>query len=210
VNRVMTFTPYGDRLEPETVRAIFRMEYDGPLTNVFQHTPQTGDPHRDILRQYQIGRELFLNSDADYLMVIESDIIPPKDTITKLMDLGADVAYGVYVFRTSEVINVYERYEGTPRNTGSSLSLSKRKLQRAVKARRTKCSGGGLGCALIKRHALIDIDFRIEDTAHCDTYFNRDALRAGLNQMADMSVICGHKREDSVILWPEFANESNS
>jgi hypothetical protein len=183
------------------------MEYDGPLTNVFQHTPQTGDSHRDILRQYQIGRELFLNSDADYLMVIESDIIPPTDTITKLMALDADIGYGVYVFRsTSDIINVFERYPGTPRNVGSSLSLSKRKLQRAVSTRRTKCSGGGLGCALIKRHALTDIEFRLEDTAHCDTYFNRDALRVGLNQMADMSVICGHKREDGVILWPGFAD----
>jgi hypothetical protein len=206
----MTFTPYGDRLEPETVSAVMQLEHDGPLTTVFQHTPQTGNSHRDILRQYRLGRDIFLASDADYLMVIESDIIPPKDTIKKLISLDADITYGVYVFRASEVINVYERYPGEPRNVGSSLSLSKQKLQRAVKARRTKCSGGGLGCALIKRHALTDIQFRIEDTAHCDTYFNRDALRAGLNQMADMSVICGHKREDGVILWPEFANESNS
>jgi hypothetical protein len=204
----MVFTPYGERLEPETVRAVFRLEYDGPLSIVFQHTPQTGNAHEDILAQYQLGRDIFLASNADYLLIVESDIIPPRDTITKLMALGADAAYGVYVFRNTPVVNIFEKYSPTAKNQGSSLSLSPHKLRRAVKAQRTECTGAGLGCVLIKRHVLKLIDFRLAPSAHCDTWFNRDIFHQKMTQMADMSVVCGHKRADGVILWPEYATDA--
>lgn len=205
-HKVMTFTPYGDRLEPETVTAVTGLEWSGEITHVFQHAPQTGNAREDILYQYRRGRELFLNSDCDYMLVIESDIIPPADTLVKLMELDADCAYGVYVFRKSPVVNIYEKYYPGAKNQGSSLSLQPEKLRRAVEARRLECTGGGLGCVLIKRHVLELIDFRLEPNAHCDTWFGRDVFHNDMLQMADMSVVCAHKREDGSLLWPEYAN----
>lgn len=203
MKRVQVFTPVY-RLEPETVEAVLAIRWSGPLNWIFQRDNPTDDSRLNILHQYQSGRERFLAGDDEALLVVESDIIPPPDAIQKLAALDADVAYGVYRFRVSNVINVFERYPGRPRNEGESLSLHPHKLRRAVSAGRTACSGGGLGCALIKRHVLERIEFRLEDTAHCDTYFNRDVLRGGFSQMAEMSVVCGHKREDGVILWPRF------
>lgn len=205
----MTFTPYGNRLEPETVTAVTGLDWSGEITHVFQHAPQTGNAHEDILYQYKRGRELFLNSDCDYMLVIESDIIPPADTLQKLMELDADCGYGVYVFRKSPVINIFEKYYQGAKNQGSSLSLSAQKLRRAIKARRIECTGAGLGCVLIKRHILDLIDFRLAPNAHCDTWFNIDVMRGGFSQMADMTVICGHKREDGLILWPEYATDED-
>jgi hypothetical protein len=46
------------------------------------------------------------------------------------------------------------------------------------------------------------IGFRIEETAYCDTYFNRDVMQAGFKQVADMNVVCGHKDEQGNVLWP--------
>lgn len=201
--RVQVFTPVY-RLEPETVQAILALRWDGPLTWVLQRDNPHSDGRLNILHQYQIGRERFLAGDDDAMLIVESDIIPPPDALEKLAALRADVAYGVYRFRASDVINIFERYPGEPRNEGESLSLHPRKLERALSARRTACSGGGLGCVLIRRHVLKEIDFRLGETAHCDTYFNRDVLRAGYSQVAEMSVVCGHKREDGVILWPRF------
>ena len=68
----------------------------------------------------------------------------------------------------------------------------------------TPCTGGGLGCALIRRHVLEEIEFRRPGAAWCDSYFNRDVMRAGLQQVADMGVVCGHKNEKGVVLWPEI------
>jgi len=204
IRRVQVFTP-AYRLEPETTAAVLALSWPGPLTWVVQFDNPTTDGRLNILHQYQVGRQRFLAGDDDALLVIESDIIPPPAALVKLAALDCDVAYGVYRFRVSDVINIFERYPGRPRNEGESLSLYPGKLRRALSAGRTACSGGGLGCALIKRRVLEMIDFRLEATAHCDTYFNRDVLRAGFRQMADMSVVCGHKHVDGTILWPRLS-----
>jgi hypothetical protein len=219
IERVQVFTPVY-RLEPETVAAVLALEWSGPIVWLFQRDNPAGEGRRspplvregassdgrvNILHQYQAARARFLAGDDDALMIIESDIIPPPDALRRLAALaeqGVDVAYGVYRFRTTEIINVFERYPGEPRNEGESLSIHPAKLAAARRRGVTPCSGGGLGCALIQRRVLERIEFRIEETAYCDTYFNRDVLRAGFRQAADMNVVCGHKDEQGNVLWP--------
>lgn len=203
MNRVQVFTPVF-RLEPETVTAVLALRWSGPISWVFQQDNPTADGRLNILHQYQLARQRFLAGEDEAMLVVESDIIPPPEALQKLAALRADVAYGVYRFRTTNVINVFERYPGTPRNEGESLSVHPHLLKAAVKAGAVLCSGGGLGCALIKRRVLQAIDFRLEETAHADTYFNRDVMHMGFKQMADMSVVCGHKTEQGEILWPHF------
>lgn len=205
IRSVQVFTPVY-RLEPETVAAVLALEWAGPIAWVFQRDNPGREARENILHQYQQGRRRFLDGDADALLVIESDIIPPPDALRKLAALEADVAYGVYTFRRNNIINIFERYPDkngrAPRNEGESLSLHPEKLRAARRAGVIECSGAGLGCALIRRHVLERFDFRLEETAHCDTFFNRDVLRAGMVQKADMSVVCGHKDEYGTVLWP--------
>ena len=204
INDVMVYTPVL-RLEPETVKAIFNLEWEGPLSLLFQRDNPSGDAHEDVLHQYKRARELFLKGPYDAMMVIESDIIMPVDTLQKLAALDVDCAYGIYRFRKSNVINAYERYPGNPRNEGESLSLHPDKLAAAMKNNQIRISGGGLGCVLIKRHVLEQIDFRMEPKgAFCDTYFNRDVMHAGMMQVADLTILCGHIDEDRSILWPSL------
>lgn len=203
IDRVMIFTPYGPRLEPETVTAVLNIEWHGPLRYLLQRDNPHGEGREDILHQYRQARQLFLAGEDEAMLIIESDIIPPPDTLTRLARLDADAAYGVYRFRVSQVVNIFERYPvPKPRNEGESLSLHPQLLQAARQAGIVPCSGGGLGCVLVHRHVLEQIDFRLESSAHCDTYFNRDLLRGGYRQMADMGVVCGHKTEQGDILWP--------
>jgi hypothetical protein len=202
---VFAFTPI-HRLEPETVRALLALEWDGALALHLQRDNPHADGRENVTHQYQRGRAAFLAGDYAAMLVIESDIIPPPDTLPRLAALKADVAYGHYVFRTGPpvVSNVFERYPGTPRNEGESLSVWPKKYKRAKQLGVVACSGGGLGCALIRRAVLERFDFRHDpqDGGYCDTYFNRDVLRAGLFQRADMNLICGHKDTDGKILWP--------
>jgi GT2 family glycosyltransferase len=140
------------------------------------------------------------------MLVIESDIIPPPDALIKLAALNVDCAYGVYRFRQVDVISINERYPEPNTNLGSNLSYERYLLKRAMKLGQYPCTGGGLGCVLIRRRVLEAIEFRVEDlfTAHCDTFFCQDLLKEGFSQAADMSVVCGHKTPEGEILYPNL------
>lgn len=224
---VMVFVPVY-RLEPETVAAVTALAWDGPLTVVLQRdnparpedtgmseretgvgTREIGVGTREIgvrnhFHQYTRGRELFLQSRCEALLVIESDIVPPADALQRLAALDCDVAYGCYLFRQGEIVNVLERYPAPARNVGESLSVWPRKWDAALAAGTVPCSGAGLGCVLIRRHVLEAVAFRLAGTAvHCDTWFTNDVYAAGYEMRADTRVLCGHKDEDGRMLWPK-------
>ena len=99
------------------------LEWEGALSLLLQRDNPTGNAYADHLHQYQRGREAFLNGPYEAMLVIESDVIAPVDTLWRLEGLGglgADVAYGVYVFRAGGVVNVLERYQrgGGPTRRG--------------------------------------------------------------------------------------------
>lgn len=210
VRDVMVFTPVL-RLEPETVAAVFAMEWDGPLSILLQRDNPiaTGDARRDgyanHLHQYQRGRELFLAGGYDAMLVIESDVIPPADTLKRLAALPGDVAYGCYVFRGGRVVNVLERYYGWPRqarNMGESLTV-RGLYDAAVRQGVIDCSGSGLGCVLIKRHVIEATPFEAPaDGGFFDWDWTQAVYRAGYRMMADMAVQCGHIDTTGEVLWP--------
>jgi hypothetical protein len=207
MDSVFVFVPVY-RLEPETVKAILSLRWDGPVSFNFQRdNPYDGNGKANTLHQYQEGRRRFLESAYDRMLIVESDIIPPEDALIKLYALDADCAYGVYRFRVSNVINIYSRANGPNRNIGESLSLYPDKLSAALRRGVVDCSGAGLGCVLVKRKVMEQIPFRAgDDSSHCDSSFNTDVLRAGYVQKANMSVVCGHKDEHGTILWPDYAS----
>ena len=211
VKDVLCFTPVY-RLEPETVTALFALEWEGALSFLLQRDP-AGRPDgiENHWRQYARGRETFLRGPYDALLVVESDIIVPPDALARLAALDCDVAYGVYVFRnkTSRVVNVFERYPdsgGKPaRNAGESLTvrgLWAEAQQRGV----VPCSGGGLGIILIKRHVLEAVPFERptppDGRTFCDTPWTQAVYQAGYKMLDDTAVLCGHKDTDGEIFWP--------
>lgn len=255
IRDVLVFTPVY-RLESETVESVLALEWDHAITWVFQRDNPVrivGDLNKsgevrkaginNHLHQYRRGRETFLQGRYDAMLVVESDMIVPRDALIRLaavMDgrdsagedqpglrskewslagqVGharppVDVAYGVYRFRKSDVINVFELYPSKdgilPRNIGESLSVHPHLLKRAMKLGVYPCSGAGFGCTLIRRNVLERLEFRINErnSAHCDTYFCTDVLRAGFRQAAEMRVVCGHVDEDGRILWPDLGQE---
>ena len=208
IRNVMIFTP-AYRLEPETIKALMELEWEGGLTFMVQRDNPTQDKKMNVLYQYQRGRDQFLLLGYDAMLVVESDIIPPKDALKRLAALDVDCAYGVYNFRGTKIVNVFERYPDfngeRARNVGESLSFKPWLVQRALKIGRFPCSGGGLGIILIRRRVLEAISFRREHSQgpDCDTYFTQDVYERGFSQMADFGVLCGHKDTDGKISWPE-------
>ena len=226
VKSVMVFTPVY-KLDPRTVDAIMALEWDGPLTFVFQRdnpkpTPE-GATERERhavgvanhLHQYQKGRETFLRGDYDALLVIEDDMIPPPDALKRLAAVMAKnrsckVVHGVYEYRHGvKVVNILKRYYPWPkqaRNPGESLSTQPGQLKDAQRKGVIDCSGSGLGCILIDREVVERIPFD-EHPRDKECYFDFPWTMAvyqhPYRMMADMSVECGHIDESGEVLMPK-------
>lgn len=205
IRDVLVFTPVY-RLEVQTVRALMGLQWGGALSLLMQRDNPTGNGFLDHLHQYQRGRKLFLQGDYDALLVIESDIVPPKDALVRLAAVDADVVYGCYMLRVdpdNPVVNVFERYaDPQARNVGESLTV--RGLWPAARAAGlVSCSGGGLGCTLIHRRVLEAHPFEIpqgEPLTWCDGYWTQSVFRAGWRMMADTAVCCDHVCPDGRVL----------
>jgi hypothetical protein len=203
---VLIFTPVL-RLEAETVRALMRLEWEGPLSLLLQQDNPSGNRVQDHLHQYQRGREAFLNGSYEAMLVVESDIVPPPDALQRLAALDCDIAYGCTVFRakgSTHVVNILERYPGHARNTGESLTV-RGLWQEALRRGAIECSGSGLACVLIQRRVLEAIEFRSEEGMYCDVAWTEDVYRAGFSMKADARVLCGHVDAEGAVLWPEAA-----
>lgn len=206
IQDVLVFTPVL-RLEAETVRSIFSLEWGGPLTILLQRDNPTKNPYKDHLHQYQRGREAFLAGPYEAMLIIESDLILPKDALKRLAALDMDVAYGCYMYRDGQVVNLLERYYPWPEqanNPGESLSI-RHMWNAAQKKGIIDVSGSGLGCVLVKRRVIEAIPFTYEMThdgkQYMDFPWTCAVYDAGYRMMADTDVQCGHIDRDGTELW---------
>lgn len=204
--RVLIYCPTY-RCEMETRVAIdaicARSHHTHGIQVFYDHeNPHTGDDRQTVLWKYSRAQRLFRGWDADAMLVIEDDIIPPPDALEKLIAAGGDMAFGLYLFRRTQrpVVNAC-RYVAGNTWPDESLSLHPEALA-AAWGKVIRVSGLGLGCLLIHRHVLHGVQFRDAGNTYCDFSFGVDVLRAGYEIRCDLSVLCGHKCPDGTILWP--------
>lgn len=202
---ILVFTPVL-RLETETIRSVFALAWDGAVSFLMQRDNPSGNPFKDHLHQYQRGREAFLAGSYDGMLIVESDMILPVDTLKRLAALNCDVAYGCYVYRDGQVVNLLERYKPYPQKSNPGESLSIRHMwQAAQKKGIIDVSGSGLGCVLVKREVIQSVPFADKMT-HGGTQFmdfpwTCAVYDAGFRMMADTDVQCGHVDKDGTELW---------
>ena len=147
---------------------------------------------------YNVIRKRFLDGGYDYLMVIESDLIPPEDIIQSLMANDKDICGAVYFIFGIEGADG-EQSCGVPCITTGKFPWNGTHFRESFMAysdlngelRQTN-GGCGLGCTLIKRKVIETVgDFRW-DKCHADTYFHRDAHRHGFETWVDTRFIIPH------------------
>lgn len=200
---ILVFTPVL-RLEAETVRSIFALQWEGAISFLSQKDNPSGNPFADHLHQYQRARETFLAGSYDGMLIVESDMILPADALKRLIALETDVAYGCYIYRGGGVVNILERYSPDARNPGESLSI-RHLWQAAQKKGVIECSGSGLGCVLIARKVIEEMPFADSMTFGGKQFFDFPwtcaVYEAGFRMMADCDVQCGHIDADGTELW---------
>lgn len=217
MSKLLIACPIADKLLLPTMRAIVELDprgYDRADTVFLRAAPAEGaDPRDAIAAQYNEARRLVLDGGYDALLTVECDMLPPPNTIRRLRNCLADIAYGLYILRRSPwEWNAYSVMEGM-----AAWPLS-RVPERAAQewGEVVDVDGIGLGCTLIQRKVLEAIRFRADGLIHadgnrsyCDWYLAQDALAAGFTQRCDTSVVCGHVhpadeqgKDRPSVIWP--------
>lgn len=147
--------------------------------------------YEDNTRRLQLARTLFLAGPWDAMVVIDDDLVVPKNTLDKLLSHRNPVVMGLTVRRTdphlwSAVIqsNGIEDYV--------TLDM-KPALAHQWWGKTIEVKGCGHNPTLIRREVLEVIPFRREPGIHgADRFFALDCNRAQIPIWCDTSLMVGH------------------
>lgn len=162
---------------------------------------------RDICEKFRMARQLTLQGGYDALLTVEDDMLIPPESFLVLQSLGADIAYGLYVGRSIARHPWLVAYRLN--YTRVKFLSDKPEAARNAWGKIIDSYGLGMGCTLIRRHVLEQIDFRVMSGPGWghgkanDWYFSLDAREKGFSQQTHLGLVCGHIRPNGMVLWPD-------
>jgi len=201
---------------------------------------RAGQGHASIPERILEGalhlRKHALANGYDYLLIVEQDIIPPRNAISLFLESGKPALTGVY-FSFKQVGGTIYRvpvlYTWVPeedqkemladlgrleRENPQFLKLLKEKnfdfstIRKQVsmtdleKARLLKVKTSGAGCLFIHRSVLEKVPFRSNPDGFYDVMFGLDLERNGIEFFADTSVSCKHMVQGRPWSWDSRQN----
>jgi len=186
--------------------AMYALEWDGRLDVLLLIGGDDAEiPVDNIVRKYNVARDVALKNGYDALMTLESDIIAPPDALKRLVAVEADVAYGLYVWQS--MWHHWNAYWLVEEELAKSVSESP-EMAEASWGKVIEVVGLGNGCTLIHRRVLEAFPFRKSDVClhPPDRSLAMDCQEEGFVQKCDLNVICGHIQRDPVpmVLWPDI------
>jgi hypothetical protein len=194
--------PKTPKIYGRSLTSIFRLEWDRPLPMVFGREDNPRTTHYwNLADKHNEARRMALEGGFDALFFVESDMILPPHALRKLAKLDTDVAYGLYCNRHGW--RQWLAFTYIDRTGSVSLSRDKEKA-RAYWGKPIDTMGAGMGCTLIHRRVLEEIEFRVPpkgDVAD-DWLFSLGCIEKGFRQTHHLGVVCGHISPRG-ILWPD-------
>ena len=154
------------------------------------------DSHNQIKRY-------FLDSEAQYLLHLESDVFPPKDVIEQLLWARKPVVNAMYqVFDAShrqpciKLTNYMHEF--------SRFFVNHKSLDGCyhwwLEGKPQPVFIGGIGCCLMKRKVMKHFGFRYDTTLTenypPDSYFAEDLRAKGIKNYVHTGVVCFHWNRD--------------
>lgn len=175
--------------------------------------PPVNDAHVAIAAKYKEAQAQFRRGDWDAMVIIEDDMIIPPDTFPRLISLvtehDAEIGYGLYVWRHGR--HRWNAYLELNAIGGISYSRDIDRCRRDW-GRVVDVAGVGMGCTIIGKEAMHDLEFRRGGLADADWYMALDAQHAGIVQKCDLGLVCGHMDMEPSprILWPDPAQDGST
>lgn len=161
-----------------------------------------GEVYRNIQLNYEKMRRVALSENYDAVWVVESDTIPPKDALGKLLEIDAPIVTGLYALRHGEPVPNLLSYGRSP-EIGSAMKWEQ--IAYAIENNLTQIlvSGGSMGCLLIRKPVLEKFQFVLHEARAPDVPLMEFCWKSNFIQVARLDVMCGHKKPSGVILQPQ-------
>ena len=169
--------------------------------NIYR-TPRGGNSRNALSISQNFIRQKFIEGGYDYLLSVESDLIPPVDVIQKLMKHQAPIIGSVYYlmdqktgYRVPCIFFVKINKDGV----GGTRLISRDEIPDYLSKGVKKVHGVGLGCTLIRRDIVERFSFWTDErftNKHSDVYFFMELHNAKIPVYVDTDLIVPHFPSD--------------
>jgi len=194
--KIFIAVPTYENIYPDTFKSIYGLDPAGNWL-VF-----------DFIRGYdcaaarnQIGKQA-LNERADYVLMVDNDVVLPSDVLVNLLDDPKEVCLGLYPSR-----NINNSYDGqmTVYKTGEHDYVTKFSIDEIQAMNQNgickfPVHGGGMGCALIRADVFERLEYPYFKWVNYDNgsvlsedlYFCEQCAQNNIEIYSDTRVKCGH------------------
>jgi FkbM family methyltransferase len=187
--KILVAIPTAKYIEVETFKSLWDLEVPDGYELDFQY-----------FYGYSISQIRNLIADwakrYDYLFSIDSDIVIPRDALTKMLAADKDIISGLYIQRIPNT-HTLEVYMDTQNGGCTNIPYQLIKGRGVVEV-----AACGMGCALIKSEVFRKMPYphffykeaiNHTDTVSEDVFFCMKARQNGFLVWADASIECDHK-----------------
>lgn len=213
--KILIAVPTFETIYPDTYKSIWDLDMDGHEV-LF-----------DSVRGYDVATarnriaQKALNLGTDYVLMVDNDVVLPKDALKLLLQNPREVCLGYYAHRGTD--NIYrgktcicklrdahgKEYYHYPME--SEYSAEEMHGMADAGVTKIEVHGGGMGCALIKTEVFRKTSYPWYDWVNYgdanrgmlseDLYFCSLCRTSGIRIHADVRVGCGHLLRH--VQWPE-------
>lgn len=183
--KILIAIPAGRSIETQTAATLIGMDREHKI-GVFAPMNYSVDSARNLIVEHA------LEVGYDYIFWADSDMIFPKDTLTKLLVHDKDIVSGVYAYKIlNGTDSVAKRFKKDAEDTYEDIPLKEIR----EKDQLLEIDGIGFGCVLTKVDVFRNIEqpwFIYDKDMGEDIYFCRKAQEKGYKVYLDTSVRAGH------------------
>lgn len=202
--RILVAVPTFENIYPDTFKAIYDLDTAGhEVLFEFVRGYDCATARNKIAQKA-------LDLGVDYVLMVDNDVVIPKDTIQLFLEEHKDVCLGSYAHR--DVDNVYrgrtcvcklldekgQKYFNYPLD--SEYTADELKQLREQGKFKVEIHGGGMGCAFIKTSVFRSISYPWYDWVNYkskgmlseDLYFCEQCKGRRIPVYTDTRVTCGH------------------
>jgi hypothetical protein len=173
------------------------------------HVSPIGKTPRQFMCQSLMKlRDYFLKNNFDIFVSLESDVIPPRNFIEKLISDHKQVVSAPFFYDFGEKSNILlwyfkqtddKKFETHKANLLEGIMFMDGKVKQIFQS--------GIGCTMISKEIIKKIPFRwdLSKPEFADSWFFMDMMKQKINNYLDTSFICKHYSSN----WSEIAEQGS-